>query len=79
MADPTAQDIVAATGISSSYASMILRDSADPNKSRTPPRPLAILIYRKTGYRHPSIAELTEAQMKVFEQVETWTPREKAA
>lgn len=77
---PTAAEISDAVGISRSYAAMILNESDDPNKSRTPPCSLAILIYRKTGYRHPSIAELTEAQMQVFEEVDPWTPRtDKAA
>ncbi len=75
---PTAVEIADAVTISRSYAAMILNDSGDPNKSRTPPRSLAILIYRRLGYRHPSIAELTEDQMKVFEEVDPWTPRQAA-
>lgn len=62
-------DLSAKVDISLSYASEIV------NGKRTPSRPLAIRIYRKTGWRHKSIADLTEAQMKVFEQVEPWTPR----
>jgi hypothetical protein len=61
-------------GISLSYASMILSESNDPAKSRTPPRSLAILIFRKFDWRHPSIADLTEEDMKVFEKVDPWTP-----
>lgn len=53
---------------------MILNDSDDPALSRTPPRSLAIVIYRKLGWRHPTIADLTEDQMKVFEDVDPWTP-----
>lgn len=73
MDKPSPKALVEATGISSSYASMILSD--DPTKRRTPPRSLAILIFRGTGWRHESIADLTEEQMKVFEEVDPWTPK----
>jgi hypothetical protein len=76
MDKPTTKQLrEAVPGISSGYASMILSDSDDPRKSRTPARSLAIHIFRKTRWRHPSIADLTEAQMKVFEAVDPWTPR----
>jgi hypothetical protein len=75
MEAPSPKAIVEATGISPSYASMILSDSDDPAKHRVPPRSLAILIYRRTGWKHSSIAELTEAQMQVFEEVDPWTPK----
>lgn len=55
-----------AVGISQTYASLIL------NKKKDPSRPLAIHIYRKTGWRHDSIADLTEDQMKVLEEIEPW-------
>jgi hypothetical protein len=58
---------------------MILSESGDPVTSRVPPRSLAILIYRKTDWKHPSIAELSEDQMRVFEEVDPWTPRRAAA
>lgn len=76
METPTPKALVEATGISSSYASMILSD--DPEKGRVPPRSLAILIFRKTGWRHESIAALTDEQMRVFEEVDPWTPRQAA-
>ncbi len=79
MATPSPKDLTAAVDISLSYATMILSESDDPNKSRTPPRSLAILIYRKTDWRHPSIADLTEDQMQVLEAVDPWTPKAKAA
>lgn len=72
MDKPSPKALIEATGISPSYASMIL--SGD----RTPPRSLAILILRKTGWKHSSIGDLTEAQMQVLEQVDPWTPREAA-
>lgn len=76
MTAPSPKDLSEAVSISSSYASMILSD--DPGKQRIPPRSLAILIYRKTDWRHPSIADLTEEQMQVFEAVDPWSPRKAA-
>jgi hypothetical protein len=76
MDKPSPRDLVKASGISLSYATMILSDDiGDKNKSRVPPRSLAILIYRKTGWPHPTIADLTEEQMKVLEQVDPWSPK----
>lgn len=74
MAIPTSKELSETASISLSYASMILSESDDQNKSRTPPRSLAILIFRKLNWKHPSIADLTEAQMQVFEQVDPWIP-----
>jgi hypothetical protein len=48
---------------------------SDGDHKRVPPRSLAILIFRKTGWLHESIADLTEDQMRVFEQVDPWTPK----
>jgi hypothetical protein len=73
---PTIADLRAAAGISQSYASMILKGS------RVPPRPLAIRILRKTGWRHPAIADLSETQIDTLEAIEPWTrsaDRERAA
>lgn len=66
---PTISDLRAATGISQSYASMIL------NKSRTPSRALAIRIFRETGWRHESLAGLTDEQIATLEQIEPWQPQ----
>jgi hypothetical protein len=71
MDKPSPQALVEAAGISSSYANKILIDG---EHKRTPPRSLAILIFRKTGWAHASIADLTEEQMQVFEEVDPWTP-----
>ena len=57
-----------ATGISQSYASMIL------NKKRAPSRPLAIYIYRKTGWRHSLLSALTDDQIDTLEAVEPYAP-----
>lgn len=70
MDKPSPKQLIEVAGISPSYASMILSET----KARTPPRSLAILILRKTGWLHPTIADLTEEQMRVFEQVDPWTP-----
>jgi hypothetical protein len=62
-----------ALGISKTYASQILT-----GKQR-PARPLAIHIFRKTGWKHEMIASLTDEQIKMLETIESWTPRDEAA
>lgn len=66
---PTTAELSDLAGISKGYASDILNGNR-PSLGR----PLAIHIFRKTGWKHPSIADLTDEQMAVFEQVEPWTP-----
>ncbi|HUD92311.1 helix-turn-helix transcriptional regulator [Sphingobium sp.] len=56
-------------GVSVSYASQILTGE------RSPSRPLAIHIFRKTGWRHPLLDGLSEEQMAVLESIEPWAPR----
>jgi len=68
MDTPTAKQLCDATGISPSYAHMIL------NGDRQPKRGLAIFILRQLGWKHESISDLTDEQIEVFEQVEPWTP-----
>lgn len=63
---PTISELRAATGISQSYASMIL------NNSRSPSRALAIKIFRETGWRHEILAGLTEEQIDTLEAIEPW-------
>lgn len=79
MDKPTPKELVDATGISPSYASMILNDDVASDNRRIPARSLAIKIFRDLGWRHPVIADLTEDQMKVFEEVDPWTGPRKAA
>lgn len=69
---PTISDLIAATGISQSYASMIRNGSRDPS------RPLAIHIFRKTGWRHKALNGLSEDQIAALETIEPWQ-RQKAA
>lgn len=52
-----------------SYASEIV------NGVRAPSRGLAIHIFRITGWRHASIADLSDSQMTVLEQVDPWVSR----
>lgn len=68
MEKPTVTELARGAGISKSYACEILGD-------RVPGRPLAIHIFRRTGWRHPAIADLTDAQIDVLEQIEPWSPR----
>lgn len=65
---PSILEVRTATGISQSYASMIL------SGTRQPPRPLAIRIFRMTGWRHTSIADLTDVQIDTLEEVDPWPP-----
>jgi hypothetical protein len=76
MHKPSPKALVEATGISQAYASMIL--SEDPAKGRTPPRSLAIRIFRETSWKHPIIADLSEADMETLERIDPWQPREKS-
>ncbi len=55
-------------GISQAYASMILRGE------RVPPRPLAIRMFREFEWKHPSIADFTDAELALFERADPWVP-----
>ena len=57
-----------AAKISLPYASQII------NGKRPPPRSLAICFYRKLGWKHDSIAGLTDEQIDVLETVDPWVP-----
>ncbi|TKD50197.1 hypothetical protein [Sphingomonas baiyangensis] len=65
-------ELASAAGISVPYASQLL--SPNPERQRTPSRPLAIHIFRATGWRHPSIASLTDEQIAMLEQIEPYEP-----
>lgn len=73
MEQPSQSELQARLGISQAYASMILRNA------RNPSRPLAIRIFREFGWRHPVIAELTDAQIDALEAVEPWNAKDRAA
>ncbi|UQS94868.1 Cro/CI repressor [Pseudanabaena phage Pam1] len=66
MDTPRTSELASKAGISKSYASEILK------AKRRPSRPLAIHIFRSTGWRHPSIADLTDEQMATLEAIEPW-------
>ena len=71
---PSTTSFAQVAGISIGYASDILTNK------RPMPRPLAIMTYRKLGWKHASIARLTERQIKVLETVEPWVaPKERTA
>ncbi len=70
---PTISELRAATGISQSYASMIL------NGSRTPARSLAIFIFRKTGWRLDILSGLSDEQITTLEAVDPWQSAQSAA
>ncbi len=66
MDKPTTSELARKAGISKSYASEIL------GTARKPSRPLAIHIFRSTGWKHDLIADLSDEQMDVLETVEPW-------
>ena len=45
---------------------------------RKPSRPLAIHIFRRTGWRHELIANLSDEDMETLERLEPFQPREAA-
>ena len=66
METPSTSELAAKAGISKSYASEIL------NAKRRPSRPLAIHIFRQTGWKHSLIADLTDDQLVTLEAIEPW-------
>ena len=65
---PSIAELRVQAGISQSYASMILAGS------RIPPRPLAIHIFRQTGWKPSAIADLTDEQISTLEAIDPWVP-----
>jgi len=53
-----------ATGISKAYASVIL------SGRQAPSRPLALHIYRQTGWKAPLIADYSDAEIASLEEAE---------
>lgn len=78
MSKPTPKELSEAAAISQAYASMILSDDPDKDKRRDPRRSLAIFIFRRFGWKHRTIAGLTDEQIDVLEQIEPWTRAEAA-
>jgi len=68
MEKPRVKDLVEAVSISKTYASDILAGKQSPS------RPLAIEIFRKTGWRHELIAGMTKQEIAVLERVDPWVP-----
>jgi hypothetical protein len=60
----TPAELKAVTGISASYAHMIL------SGERTPGMPLAIAIFRKLGRKFGPIAQATDEEIDVLERVQ---------
>ena len=67
MGKPTVTELARAAGISKPYACEILG-------ARVPARPLAIHIFRTTGWKHEIIADLSDEQIALLESVEPWVP-----
>ena len=64
MEKPTISQIHEAGGVTKAYASMILTGA------RSPARPLAIKIYRATGWKHDCIAALNDKQIDMLEDID---------
>lgn len=71
MEKPTFKQLLSATSISRGYASDILAEKQAPSRA------LAIHIFRKLGWKHPIIADLTDEQIAVLESIEPWSPTTK--
>lgn len=69
MEQPRTSNLATSAEISKSYASEILSGVRQPSRS------LAIHIYRKTGWRHALIADLTDEQIDLLETIEPWMPK----
>lgn len=63
---PTTRELSDKAAISLSYASEIVNEKRDPS------RPLAIHIFRRTGWKHPTIAALTAKQISLLESIEPY-------
>jgi transcriptional regulator with XRE-family HTH domain len=63
---PTA--LAEAAGISLPYASQIL------GGKRTPPRSLAIHIFRASGWKHSMLADLGDDDISTLERLDPWSP-----
>lgn len=63
---PATKSFAKEADISIGYASDML------NGKRPMPRALAIHMYRRTGWKHSSITDLTDRQIKVLETVDPW-------
>lgn len=63
---PTTAGLAEAAGISKSYASEIV------NGKRSPSRSLAIHIFRRTSWRHATIASLTAADIETLERIDPY-------
>lgn len=73
MDKPRVKEICEAAGISKGYASDIR------SGRQAPSRPLAIYLFRKLGWRHQSIGQLTDQQLAASEILEPWVPVQERA
>lgn len=70
---PTQRELMDKVGISQPYASLILAGK------RQPPKPLAVHIYRVTGWRHEVLADIAETDLAIIERIDPWQPQARAA
>ncbi len=67
--DLTPTKLADLSGISVPYASQILTGA------RMPSQPLAIHLYRTSGWKHSIIAILTDAQIVALEEMKPWVSK----
>jgi hypothetical protein len=78
MTKPNIPTLMDAVPVSKSYASVIL--NVDGKQRQSPPLNLAALIYQRTGWRHPSVAELSHEALVEIAEKQPWSPpKERAA
>ena len=66
MEKPHYTQLMERIGLSQPYASQVLTGAKKPSRA------LSIRIYREFGWRHDVIADLTDDQIAVLEQIEPW-------
>jgi hypothetical protein len=65
---PKYSELAAKAGISPSYAHEIVN-------GRTPQRPLAIHIFRTTGWRHAILDGLSDEDIATLERIDPWSAK----
>ena len=70
---PSYADLAVAAGISRSYAHEIVKNARKPSAS------LAVHIFRATGWKHSTIAPLSDEQIATLEAMYPYSPSQQAA
>lgn len=76
MEKPSLRNLMDAVTISKSYAALILQDA--DKAPQTPPLNLAALIFCKTGWKHHTVAGMSDDTLIEIAEQQPWTPPAKA-